>query len=115
MSHGGQCLSAELMSKLHSVYDAVFVNNHENGSLMARMTRVEDELISQKEEYREDIEDIKKGLKDLPKKLLLWLSILIALITLFNFLTPSIQKKLNMTEVAPREVSQHAVIPYTGR
>lgn len=106
MTHGEPCITDKELGQLNDVYTAVFINHHANGSLMARMSNVERE----QEEYRQNLEEIKIGIDGLPKKLLLWLSILVALLALFEFLTPSIQKKLNMSE-NPNGSVQESIIP----
>jgi hypothetical protein len=112
MSHGDPCISADDIKDFRETYTAVFINHHVNGSLMARMNNVE----KAQKDTQEFLEKIDKNIEDLPKKLFLWLSIIVLLLTIFTFLAPSLRKSLNMGAMQPeRQVSQDAKIPALGR
>jgi hypothetical protein len=108
MSHGEPCITENQIDQYDRTFSAVFINGHPKGSLMVRMAKIEDE----QEHQDEMLKEIKQGIDDLPKKLALWLTILATLIVIFQFLVPSIQKRLNMTELPPsHEISNEAIIP----
>lgn len=90
-----------------AAFRSIFINGHPNGSLMVRMANAEEKLAAQ----NHMLQEIKDGIDKLPKKLLLWLSILAALIVILEFLGPSIQKTLKIAGVPVQTISQDAKIP----
>lgn len=78
-------------------YNAVYVNGHPNGSLMVRMAKVEE----RSEAMEDGIHEIKVAIDQMPKKLLIWLTIIATAIAIFEFLAPSIRKSIGMADIAP--------------
>jgi hypothetical protein len=107
-SNGGSTSVTD--DRLYQTWSAVFVNGNPKGSLMVRMSNVENQV----ENTAKNLEEIRKGVEALPGRLLLGLSILLALLALFQFLVPSIRKSLGMAQSdTPPTLSdnQHAINP----
>lgn len=88
-------------------YRGLYINGHPNGSIMVRMSKVEEMSETNEEVMRE----IKKSIDDLPKKLVIWLTILTLLIAIFQFLTPSIKKSMGMARIEGPTLSQETALP----
>lgn len=87
---------------------AIFINGHPNGSIMVRLANVEERQDAQDKSLKR-IED---GIEAMPKKLFLWLSILVVVLTIFQFfIAPALRKDMNLGELPTHELSQDAKNP----
>jgi len=89
VDHDEKCPHAE---KVNQTWGAVFLNGHPKGSLMVRMSNVENTQANMDEK----VDDLKKSFDQMGNKILLWLSIAVALIALLQFLGPSIRKAIGL-------------------
>jgi hypothetical protein len=99
------------VERFQEAYEAVFINHHEKGSLMARMSNVEE---SQRE-TKESLKAIEEGIEALPGKLIKWLTILLMLLALFEFLAPSIKKQMGLADAAHQTTLESTEIPQLTR
>lgn len=77
-----------------NAYKAIFVNGHPKGSLMVRMSNVE----IRQDGIDNQVQELKESFDNLAKKILTWLLIAGAVISLLQFLGPSIRKSVGMNE-----------------
>jgi hypothetical protein len=111
MSQDGPCISDEQLRNFEKTFSAVFINGHPRGSVMVRIANIE----SQQANQDEKLDEIKKGIDDLPKKLFIWLSILTLFFGLVTFLAPSLRKAMDLSQAPTRDLSQDAKIPPLAR
>lgn len=81
-----------LEEKVEQSWSAIFVNGHPKGSLLVRISNVEAGLDSYEKNTDAKLDDIKKSVDELPKKMLTWLLIIGALIGILQFIGPSLRQ-----------------------
>ena len=102
-------------------FNAIFINGHQNGSLMVRMARNEEQLATMNgtlEMIQADVKATKTTMDEFPgrlmRNLVLFLTFVTLLIGLIVFLGPSIRKSMGMSAYAPMTTAAtDAALPET--